>query len=291
MSITPPRPRGPHLNALRSFEAAARLGGFAAAAEELCVTPGAVSQQVKALEDWIGASLFERRTQGVALTVLGQGTLADFSTAFDALGGALHGLRAQAPRTAVHIAALPSIAQLWLTPRLAAVRAALPGQSISVTAMEAPPNLRREIFDISVFYSDSPQRHALEPDVIFPVCTPQIAARLNTPADLADEVLIHDATWHHDWQKWHSAAGSVIDAQQQAAVYSLYAIAVDEALGGAGVLMGHRALVSGHLKSGRLVKPFDLECPTGAHLVVQVAHPHGPTSTAAKVAVLLRNAR
>ena len=70
MSVSPPRPKGPPLNALRAFEAAARLGGFANAADELCVTPGAVSQHIKALEDWIGADLFERRSQGVRLSAL-----------------------------------------------------------------------------------------------------------------------------------------------------------------------------------------------------------------------------
>ena len=100
MSLLPPRPRGAHLNAMLSFEAAARLGGFAAAADELSVTPGAVSQQIKALEDWIGAPLFERRTQGVALTALGQGARDEFTSAFDSLGHALHALRAQAPRPA-----------------------------------------------------------------------------------------------------------------------------------------------------------------------------------------------
>ena len=75
MSVAPPRPKGPHLNALRAFEAAARLGGFRMAAGELGVTPGAIAQHVKALEEWAGAALFERQSQGVVLTALGERTL------------------------------------------------------------------------------------------------------------------------------------------------------------------------------------------------------------------------
>ena len=82
MAVSPLRPQGPPLNALRAFEAAARLGGFAAAAEELCVTPGAVAQHVKTLESWADALLFERRSQGVRLTAIGEHVLADFVSAF-----------------------------------------------------------------------------------------------------------------------------------------------------------------------------------------------------------------
>ena len=84
MSVSPPRPKGPPLNALRAFEAAARLGGFALAAEELSVTPGAVSQHIRALEDWAGVALFERRAQGVRLTPEGAALAPRFARAFDA---------------------------------------------------------------------------------------------------------------------------------------------------------------------------------------------------------------
>ena len=85
MPVSPPHPKGPPLNALRAFEAAARLGGFKAAAEELCVTPGAISQHIKSLEEWAGATLFERRSQGVVLTALGMKLGKEFSQAFDSM--------------------------------------------------------------------------------------------------------------------------------------------------------------------------------------------------------------
>jgi len=156
MAISPPKPKGPPLNALRAFESAGRLGGFSIAAEELHVTPGAIAQHVKALEGWFGADLFERRSQGVNLSALGESVLTDFSDAFDQLGAAVQTLHLRANPKHIRIAALPSIAQLWLSPRLPAIRTKAPDISISVTAMEHRPKLTREPFDLSIFYDDGP---------------------------------------------------------------------------------------------------------------------------------------
>ena len=182
MSISPPRPQGPPLNALRAFEAAARLSGFKLAAQELCVTPGAISQHIKFLEEWAGAALFERRSQGVSLTPLGTEVAKQFSYAFDAMGDAVHSLRTHAAQSRVNIAAMPCIAQIWLPSRLPAIRAEFPNLKISVTALETAPNLRREMFDISLFLDEPKGRDAelvLGEDMIFPVCSPDIAKRLN----------------------------------------------------------------------------------------------------------------
>ncbi|MGJ8628148.1 MAG: LysR family transcriptional regulator [Sulfitobacter sp.] len=291
MPVKPPRPRGPHLNAMRCFEASARLGGFSAAADELSVTPGAVSQQVKALEDWVGAPLFERRSQGVALTPLGREVADDFTAAFDALGGALHQLRAKAPHTKINIAALPSIAQLWLGPRLPAVRAAFPGLSISVTAMETPPNLNREMFDLSVFFgtpSGQAAQQVLQEDVIFPVCTPALAAQIKTPEDLLEATLIYDATWSGDWALWLQQAGFPQNIAQPGPVFSLYAIAIQEAMNGAGVMIGHEALIGHHLQSGALVAPFGTRANTGNALILESAGQPKPPLLLRQITEILR---
>lgn len=274
MTVAPPRPKGPPLNALRAFEAAARLGGFANAAEELCVSPGAVSQHVRGLEEWLGAELFERRSQGVRLTALGRAALPGLEAAFDAMGAAVHGLRAGARQGTLHVAALPSVAQLWLSPRLPAVRAALPGLRLSVSALETPPNLAREIFDLSLFIrppGGAAGERVLAPDLIGPVCAPQIAARLRAPADLAGETLLHDALWSGDWAFWAAEAAPGVDLPEGGPRYSLYAIALEEARHGAGVLMGHQSLVQGALDEGSLVAPFGLGVPTGKALVLEHA--------------------
>ncbi|EFO33384.1 HTH-type transcriptional regulator TrpI [Roseibium sp. TrichSKD4] len=126
MAVAPPRPKGPPLNALRAFEAAARLGSFSLAALELNVSPGAVAQHVKAIELWAGASLFERHAQGVRLNQIGERVLPDFEAAFDLLADASRKLRLAAAPSEIRIAALPSVAQLWLSPRLPKIRRVIP---------------------------------------------------------------------------------------------------------------------------------------------------------------------
>ena len=290
MSIKPPRPRGPHLNAMRCFETAARLGGFAAAAGELSVTPGAVSQQVKALEDWVGAPLFERRSQGVVLTSLGTSVSTEFSTAFDALGGALQRLRAIAPKTVINMAALPSVAQLWLSPRLPAIRDAFPAHTISITALENPPNLMREMFDMSIFIGppgDAPNQRIIADDILFPVCTPAIAARLREPGDLTHETLIHDAVWQGDWRRWLDHVGCPTIVAKDGPVFSLYSIALDEAKNGAGVLIGHKTLVERYLRSGELVAPFADQTRSGKSLILETSGSAGTSALVQRIADML----
>ena len=188
------------------------------------MTPGAVSQHIKALEDWIGADLFERRSQGVRLSAFGVEVAPGFAQTFDAMGAAVHGMRA-----------------------------ALPELSISVSAVEAPPNLARELFDLSVFIrrpTGGARETVLAADVIFPVCTPLIAARLHGPADLMNETLLHDALWPEDWVIWGKAA----------------------------------------LASGDLVAPFATRVETGKALVLDRAGFDGAADHLAQVLTLLQEA-
>lgn len=290
MSISPPRPKGPPLNALRAFEAAARLGGFTQAALELCVTPGAVSQHIKFLEEWTGAALFERRSQGVSLTPHGTTVAKQFSDAFDVMGDAVRALRAHHVQPMINIAALPSIAQLWLSPRLPAIRSRFPGQKLSVTAMESAPNLRREMFDISVFL-DQPNGHAdehiLGEDMIFPVCSPEIAKRLKSPKDLLNEIWLYDSKWPDDWAVWMQRAAPKLSHAQEGPQYSLYNIALEEAKNGAGVLIGHEVLVERMLKSGDLVAPFKKRVPSGKSLILDVAKSMPANKTLQEIAAIL----
>ncbi len=276
MSVHPPRPRGPHLNAMRCFETAARLGGFAAAAEELSVTAGAVSQQVKALEDWIDAPLFERRSQGVMLTALGAQVAGEFSSAFDALGSALHSLRANAPDAPINIAALPSIAQLWLSPRLQGVRARFPNQMVSISALEHAPNLSREVFDVSLFFarpSQGDNQIVVAQDEIFPVCSPERADAIFDLESLMQCPMIVDATWENDWSDWLASYGQLEPQVNVSARFSLYSLALEAARGGAGVMMGHACLVEADLKRGTLVAPFGHAVSTQKSLILETPAP------------------
>jgi LysR family glycine cleavage system transcriptional activator len=260
MSVAPPHPRPPSLNALRAFEAAARLGGFALAAEELGVTPGAVAAQVKGLERELGAALFARKAQGVVLTDVGARVAATFVDVFDRLGEAVQELRREAAPRRIHIATLPALAQLWLAPRLPALRARLPEAEISVTAVEVPPNLKRVPFDVCLFYvAEIPDGGVrLSDDVILPVCTPDLARVVRTPADLRGATCLTDAAWAEDWAAWSRVALPDAAFTPRGPAFSLYAVAVAEALNGAGVLIARKALVAPHLASGALVAPLDV---------------------------------
>lgn len=285
MAVNPPRPRMPPLNSLRAFEAAARHESFAKAADELGVTPAAVSHQVKALEAWLGSALFARHAQGLHLTEAGRAALPAFSTAFDAMGLAVQELRISAPRPQVSIAALPSIAQLWLAPRLPALRTTLPALRPSIHALEEPPDFRREPFDLAIFLT----RHApagsrafkLCDDVIFPLCAPALAQQLKTPADLSSQLLLWDTTWTGDWSLWFEAAGIKGPSIDTGSEFSLYSMALQAAIDGAGVLMGHEALVSRALAAGSLVAPFPRRVATG--LSLSILAPDRPPAQAAQM--------
>ena len=291
MAVDPPRPSLPPLNALRAFEAAARLGGFVAAAGELNVTPGAVAQQVRKLEEWLGAPVFQRTAHGVVLPEQGRRIAAQISRCLDELGGSVRALKASAGPRPIHLAASPAIAQLWLRPRLAALTAALGGAAVSVTALEAAPDLEREMFDAALFFVEAGTPLAgrgLTPvarDVIAPVCTPALAARLFSPADLADVPLLHDATWRRDWGRWLAAAGGPVWLAEAGPAYSLYSMGVEAALAGEGVLIGHLPLLDGPLADGRLVRPFALDVPLNRQLAILLPEPVG--AEAARLVELL----
>ena len=287
MPVKPPGPRQPPLNALRAFEAAARLGGFAAAAEELNVTPGAVSAHVKALEADLGAPLFTRGARGLSLTRLGARALPGFTEAFDCLALASQSLRAEAAPNVVHVAALPSVAQLWLSPRLPRLRAEAPEIEISITAMEAPPNLKRAPYDLCLFFGPEPEGRLVQ-DEILPVCAPALAAQLSNPEDLNRVPCLTDSVWAEDWQLWARGAAPGMRLVPRGPVFSLYALAVEETVNGAGALIGHRALIAGHLASGALVAPFgaSVRLPGGLRMFSpRVIRPGTP---AARVARWLR---
>ena len=291
MAVDPPRPPLPPLNALRAFEAAARLGGFAAAAGELKVTPGAIAQQVRKLEDWLGMPVFQRTAHGVVLPEHGRRVAAQISRCLDELGGSVRALKTAAGPRPVHLAASPAIAQLWLRPQLAALTEALGGAAVSVTALEAAPDLDREMFDAALFFVEAGAATTgrrlvpVEADTITPVCAPSLAARLASPADLAGMPLLHDATWRRDWSRWLAAAGGPAWLAETGPAYSLYSMGVEAALAGEGVLIGHLPLLRAPLADGRLVRPFAHEVRLDRVLAILLPEPVG--AEAARLAELL----
>lgn len=273
MPVKPPRPRLPSLNALRAFEVAARHESFTQSAEELGVTPGAVTQQIRQLEAWLGFPLFRRLAQGVELTQGARDILPKLTRGFDMLGQAVQELRAGHDGRALTIAALPCIAQLWLSPRLSALQQAFPGLQISVAAMEQPPDPRREPHDLALFYLPTdaapPAAQSLGHDAILPVCAPALASRIASVYDLTQTTLLHDAVWRDDWRRWLAfAEGPAAIDPSRGPSFSLYSLALDAALSGSGVMMGRLSLIGPYLADGRLVAPFAQAMQTGDALML-----------------------
>jgi DNA-binding transcriptional LysR family regulator len=276
MAVAPPRPKMPPLNALKAFEAAARLNSFSAAADELCVTPAAVAQQIKSLETWTGKKLFKRNAKGVQLTPLGATVLPGFIAAFDTMASSVQTLRATANPHEIRIAATPSISQLWISPRLPGLRATIPDLSLSLTAMEEPPNLAREPFDLSIFFSskedDCGNEIFIGSDTIYPVCSPETALKLRTLEDLASATFLYDTTWKSDWETWLSHISEGKRLLKSGPEFSLYSLALQECRNGAGVLIGHDLLVRQELKTGNLVAPFPEKVVLQKKLTIKTLH-------------------
>lgn len=261
MPLSPPRPSTAPLNALRALEAAGRHGSFLRAAEELSVTPGAVAQHIKKLEEWAGAALFDRHRHGVTLTPLGQQLMPELGRGFEALGLASQALRHGAERPEIRIAALPAIAQLWLSPRLSALGSRVAKVNLAIHALDAPPLLGRGEFDLAIYPADmvsqvEHQSEVLSTNSLTPVASPDVASTIKTPDDLKGATLIHDLAWNSDWRTWMQAQDGFEGDATRGPSHSLYSIAVDRCVAGDGVLIGHTALIRDHLQRGTLHRVF-----------------------------------
>lgn len=278
--------RLPPLAALRAFEAASRHLSFKKAAEELHVTPAAISQQIKALEEYVGFSLFHRLTRALALTAQAEAMLPKLREGFECLAAALDTTRPPGEGV-LTVVAPPSFATRWLVPRLPRfaaehpdVKLRLSSQSDAVdrpgeSAMaDEPLDLRTADISLAIRYGtgDYPGfyvRQLFAPAWV-PVCSPRLATAerpLDTPDDLARHVLIHDETIHDDpyppnWQEWLSRASvSGIDAERGPR-FSNAVLAVEAALDGQGVALALLPLVEADIAAGRLIIPFNLSVPS-----------------------------
>ncbi|MDR5816086.1 transcriptional regulator GcvA [Caballeronia sp. LZ033] len=254
----------PPLNALRAFEAAGRLGSFKQAAAELHVTQGAVSQQVRLLEAWLGAPLFERHNRRVALTPAAEAYLAQIGPLFDQLSQATarYGLSEAVSRT-LSVNAPATFVLRWLVPRLEDFRRAHPDVEVRVETSNEPVEALKESHDIVIrggpdtFYGYAMQPFLAEERL--PVCSPALLRRvpLRVPQDLERHTLLHASSLPRVWPDW--LAKAEVPTLRPAAVMSFdhFYLTLQAAVDGMGIAMGPTALVSDDLASGRLIAPFD----------------------------------
>jgi LysR family glycine cleavage system transcriptional activator len=255
------------LTALRVFEAAARHESFQRAADELAITPGAVSRQIKTLETELAARLFERFNRAVRLTETGKRLAAGVRQGLSLMEEAVAEVRADRP-TVLAVTAMHSFAARWLVPRLHLFNERHPEIQVLVAASDAAVDLVRDRYDVAIRFGRGPYPgfHAqkLVSLFMFPVCSPRLLeqTRLETPADLARVQILSDvylAQGEPHWGDWLAQAGAPEVDWRRGQQFSNVYLAIEAAIAGRGVALGERALVLDELATGRLVKPFDIE--------------------------------
>lgn len=253
----------PHLNGIKAFEAAARTGGFAAAARELNVTPAAISRMVRLLEDRMGVALFARRPNALDLTDAGRAYQAGLTPLFAALTRLTDDIGGRAGALTVGVG--PTFAIRWLIPRLADFRRTAPDIDVRITTGGAAAPFA-EAWTCGIQLGRGPWPDLMAEPLfsadLIPVCAPALAARLVRPAGLAAASLLRVAHAPDDWPMWLRAAG-LTDIEARGPVLEFYGQALQAAADGVGVALGIRPYVDDDVAAGRLVAPFALTVPKG----------------------------
>ncbi|HEX7650271.1 MAG TPA: transcriptional regulator GcvA [Noviherbaspirillum sp.] len=254
--------RLPPLNALRAFEAAARLGSFSAAAAALHVTHGAVSRQVRALEDWLGLALFERHGRRVLLTDQGRDYLHAVQTGFDTIVAATRRLTESRSQRQVMINALPTFTMHWLLPRLTRFQLRFPGVELRMVTSDAPLATVAGGFDVGIRRGPGDWTGYVAGEFLveheIPVCSPALLQRtpLKEPRDLAQHTLLSSVNRAHSWERWLALAGVADLAGARRQQFDHFYLALQAAVDGLGVALGPRPVINDELASGRLVAPL-----------------------------------
>jgi LysR family glycine cleavage system transcriptional activator len=261
------RPRLPPLNALKAFEAAARHESFTRAAEELCVTQGAVSHQVKALEAELAIKLFNRERQRLIITEAGRDYLTVVRDAFDRIAMGTERLLQRQNAGVLTVSTSPDFAAKWLVHRLGHFAEAHAEIDLRVSATLHHVDFAREEVDLAVRHGDGnwPGLDAvrLSREQLFAVCSPKLLSgrgRLAKPADMLKFPLIHMDS-RADWKNWLQEAGLDDSAAMHGPVLNRGSMVIDAAINGQGIALARTTLAAFDLINGRLVRPFPLTLP------------------------------
>jgi LysR family glycine cleavage system transcriptional activator len=263
----------PPLSALRAFEAAARLMSFSKAADELHVTPAAVSHQIHALEQDLGVKLFHRMNRSIELTASARVLLPGLTEAFAGIQSSVRRLRAHNDTGTLTVTASPSFAAKWLVLRLHRFQEQCPEIDVRISATDDVVDLTKGDFDIAIRYGAGHypglEIELLLKNEVFPACSPQLLANgppLRTPDDLPLHNLIHDQTVERDplvptWPMWLKAAGVKNVPAATGLSFNNMHLALDAAIAGHGVVLAQSTIAAADLAVGRLVRLFSLALP------------------------------
>lgn len=266
----------PSLKAVQYFELAAEYESFTRSADELRVSKGAVSQQVKILEQYLGVELFSRSGRRLMLTDAGRRYHSAVRNAFNILEKETERVAGSRVRSQLKISVLPAFAFLWLIPRLKEFQKSMPHIDIIVSAEAEVVDFSRSDAQLGFRYgaveTDDLSISYLGHDVLTPVCTPEYARKfdLREPSDLSRGVLLHDTFWSDDWSLWLSMAGVAGSLGGDGQYFTHYSMAIDAARAGGGIAMGHKLLIGDLIARGELVYPLQqtMTAPQGYFIVV-----------------------
>ncbi len=277
--------RLPPLNALRAFEAAARHGSFVKAADELAVTPAAISQQIRLLEADLGVTLFRRLPRGLMLTEAARSALPELGKAFASLARAVEDVRGGSLAGPLVISVIPSFAARWLVPRLTGFVDAYPDIDVTVRAELRNVDFAREDVDLGIRYGKGRypglDTRLLLTEEVFPVCAPSLLSGprpLRRIEDLRHQRLLHDRQLSGEepslhWRQWLRDAGLGDIDSERGTGFTDAMMMLEAALRGMGVALGRSGLCADDLQAGRLVRPFAQSRP--ADYAYYVAMPEG----------------
>ncbi|GGD87634.1 MULTISPECIES: LysR substrate-binding domain-containing protein [Rhizobium] len=264
------------LSAMRIFEAAARLGSFRRAAEELNLSPSAVSHAIVRLESDLGASLFERNTRSIALTLAGQTLLLHASNAFEELRRGVELISSKkAQLLRLHCA--PSFAAQVLSPRLPGFLKENPGIEVRVAASTNYARFVDNLFDADIVYGEPQNRDdliviPLGEELVFPMCSPEVAQRLKSPRDLLRHPLIRSDLKRIQWIDWFEA-NQIGSPPPPAMSFDRSFLALDAAVNSLGVALESNILAARELESGKLVRPFSAGSRDNRYIGHYLAYP------------------
>jgi LysR family glycine cleavage system transcriptional activator len=275
--------RLPPLNALRAFEAAGRHVSFTKAAEELFVTPGAISRQIKLLEEVLGVELFERTSRDLRITDEASDYVTVLGGVFDQVDRATKRLMGAHRERSLRVHCAMTFTLRWLVPRLPLFHRLYPKREIQLaTSLSPMPVNQLSMGDIDIAIQqgagDWPGLvvHRLAGSALIPVCSPAFLERLGSPPSieaLAEQTLLHSMVRNNDWRDWLDAAGARHIDGATGLHFESSTLAYQSAIEGLGVAIGQMVLVIDDLMSGRLVAPFDLIHDNGvAYYLTYVEH-------------------
>ncbi|MEJ1496765.1 MAG: transcriptional regulator GcvA [Candidatus Sedimenticola sp. (ex Thyasira tokunagai)] len=276
----------PPLNALRSFEAAARLGSFNLASEELYVTPSAVSHQIKSLEEFLNIKLFRREKRQALLTSSGERYLSAIEHALDEIDLATRRLLTTPNVSAINLSVVPAFLSRWLVPRIRDFQESHPDVELRLSAATGLTDFTRSDTDMAIYFGRNDwtgvESHHLKAVTLLPVCSPSLLESgkpLKQTEDLLNHTLLHVTNRSNEWDQLLDDAGVDHPAIKKGLTFSSTSLAINAAIEGVGIALADRMLVEREVRYGQLVIP--LEVKLNSHRDFYLVHQRGRQLTSA----------